>query len=104
MRIYSFLSIGSIVLAAAGGIIEIIGHFVLKDPRMIQCIANSTGTFETGGWFGNNQEVTYNAIQAADYCSGRFSRNTWTYIIWLFAVSSLSRRGSSWKRYGLIGS
>lgn len=88
VRIYAFLSVGSILLAAAGGVTEIIGHFVLKEPRQAQCIVFSTGEFQVDSWFGQGRTITYNAIQAADYCRSTFSRNTWYLIIWLLAVSS----------------
>lgn len=87
VRIYAFASVLSIVFAAVGGILEIVAHFVLKKVNQAKCIVDWTGDVTTStGWFGT-VETTFTEADAATYCQKLFSRNTWYYIIWLFAVS-----------------
>ncbi|KAL7415775.1 hypothetical protein BDY24DRAFT_382190 [Mrakia frigida] len=86
VRIYAFASIGSVVLAAAGGIIQVIRHFALKAAIKSKCVGDSTGTFVSSTYWGSSTTFSYTEAEAITYCDKLFSRNTWYYIVWLFVA------------------
>ncbi|KAG9103450.1 hypothetical protein FRC06_010756 [Ceratobasidium sp. 370] len=88
--IYSWASVGAVVVVIAAELIRIILHFSLKGSLIDQCTKENTGdvVISRGGFWDPVTSTTLSQAEARNWCNDAWNRGTFADFAW-FIVSAL---------------
>ncbi|KAG8713632.1 hypothetical protein FRC09_018504 [Ceratobasidium sp. 395] len=88
--IYSWASVGAVIVVIAAELIRIILHFSLKGSLIDQCTKENTGdvVISRGGFWDPTTSTTLTETDARNWCNDAWNRGTFADFAW-FIVSAL---------------
>lgn len=88
--VYSWASVGAVVVVLAAEIIRIVLHFTLKKSLIDECTTENTGDIvvSRGGFWDPTTTATLSADEARRWCNDAWNRGTFSDFAW-FIVSAL---------------
>jgi len=89
VRIYTMLSVATILIATGGGILNVIVHFTMKNNIISECtdlIEGSDVVFYPFGFFGPVSHTTIDPADAQSWCNSEWDHDSWANIVELLII------------------
>lgn len=93
VRIYTFLSFATVLIATGGGLLDVVVHFTMKNDIITECTNLVTGdnvVYYPFGFFGPLSHTVIDSQDANDWCHSAWDHDSWADIVELLILIFIS--------------